>query len=1197
MATKAEFSRLDAKRREQVPQALARLVVVVLFIGLWFVLLAARIPMPVPFLIVLVAETIFFLAYLRVVFWLPNVPSISLAQYTMLTAEIVFHTTIVYFLGSVSWLGAFAYVFGLIFTNTFLDLRRGFIYTTGASLAFVALLLLEATGVVPHYVYLDQGPFRYEDPRLVATTIVGSFGVFFSIYLWVNWVGRQLRVERDTAVRAQESLLEARSSLQTTNEELEGRVRLRTAELEESNAALRESEERLRSVIGSAPVVLLAFNADGVFTLMEGRGLDSIAVSRDEIIGRSIFDVFRGQTEVLDSVRRALAGEETEVVTRPGPVSFETRLIPVRNGNGAVTSVIGVATDVTARRRSERLITEERTVFELIATDAPLGETLEAIVLMIERQASGVVCSFCLVDDSGMLRTAAAPRLPEEFRLALDGGIEIGPRGGSCGAAASRRQPVFVEDVERDPAWEELAEVALRNGIRASWSTPIIDAHGNVVGTFAMHARDARLPAGRESQLIEIATHIAGIAISRKKAEERLRESEERFRRLADNAIDVIFRYRLEPTGHFEYMSPVSAALIGYSPEEFYANPTLAFETVLPEDRTLLQRMFVEDDQEPTTLRWRHKDGHTVWFETRIVSLRDADNRIVAVEGIARDASARHQAEEALREGEERFRRLAENAPDIIFRFLTGDNRRYEYVSPASTAVIGYSPEEFYADPDLGGRILHPEDQEALIAGLQSDRSEPAVFRWIAKDGTTVFLESRFVPIRSGDGTLVAIEGIVRDVTDRRAWEDALRESEERFRRLAENAADIIFRYRLAPTRGFEYISPATTDIIGYAPEEFYADPDLSAALVHSEDREQLQRISLGGTEETLMRWTHRDGSTVWIESRSVPILGEDGSIVAVEGIARDVTERRKWEEALRESENKFRTMAETVAAAVFIFQGTKMRYVNSAAEEITGYARNELLTLDFWDVIDSEYQELTRERGLARQRGEQVPRAYEVKIRTKDGQEKWVDFTAGTVDFEGAPAVLGTAFDITQRKRAEGALQDVASRDPLTGVLNRRAGLATIEQQLKVAKASHGRLAVLALDLDRFKRINDSYNHEMGDNALLEFTRVLNSSVADGTICRLGGDEFEIALPRVDLPEAIEFAEALQRELRDALDQAASAGMPPFTVSIGIACYGDDGDTVEALGRRADEAMYAAKAAGGNRAQAWRRLPPSRAA
>lgn len=179
------YDRLEAKRSEQTPQALARLTVGGLFIGLWIMLWVMQMPMPVPFLMVLVTEILFFTFYWRLVFVLPNAKTIEVAHYGMLAAEIMFHTTMVYFLGGISWLGAFAYVFGLIFSNAFLDTRKALIYTAGATLAFSALVLLVATGTIPHYVYLEQGALRHTDARFVTTTLLGAGGVFFSICIWV----------------------------------------------------------------------------------------------------------------------------------------------------------------------------------------------------------------------------------------------------------------------------------------------------------------------------------------------------------------------------------------------------------------------------------------------------------------------------------------------------------------------------------------------------------------------------------------------------------------------------------------------------------------------------------------------------------------------------------------------------------------------------------------------------------------------------------------------------------------------------------------------------------------------------------------------------------------------------------------------------------------------------------------------------
>ena len=144
------------------------------------------------------------------------------------------------------------------------------------------------------------------------------------------------------------------------------------------------------------------------------------------------------------------------------------------------------------------------------------------------------------------------------------------------------------------------------------------------------------------------------------------------------------------------------------------------------------------------------------------------------------------------------------------------------------------------------------------------------------------------------------------------------------------------------------------------------------------------------------------------------------------------MSERKRAEQALHQSEEMFRTLADTTPAAIFILQGTKASYVNAATEELLGYTQEELLSMNFWDVIHADSQELIRLRGLARQRGEDVPTRYEVMAVTKDGEERWLDVSAAAFEFGGEPATLGTAFDITERKRAEEARQQ--ARDELEG-------------------------------------------------------------------------------------------------------------------------------------------------------------------
>ena len=189
---------------------------------------------------------------------------------------------------------------------------------------------------------------------------------------------------------------------------------------------------------------------------------------------------------------------------------------------------IGAVMDVTERKRAEVLRDRESRILEMIARDAPLQEILETLVRVIEAQFAGLLCSVLLLDEDGQhIRRGAAPGLPEPYNAAIDG-LSIGPKAGSCGTAMYRREPVVVTDILRDPLWEEYRSVAEPYGLRACWSTPILTHSGKVLGTFAMYYREPRSPSPAETRALEMATHLAGIAIGRKLA----REERERLRQL-----------------------------------------------------------------------------------------------------------------------------------------------------------------------------------------------------------------------------------------------------------------------------------------------------------------------------------------------------------------------------------------------------------------------------------------------------------------------------------------------------------------------------------------------------------------------------------------------------------------------------------------------------------------------------------------
>jgi diguanylate cyclase (GGDEF)-like protein/PAS domain S-box-containing protein len=250
-----------------------------------------------------------------------------------------------------------------------------------------------------------------------------------------------------------------------------------------------------------------------------------------DVIGKSDLELlpaelaqkfFDDEQKVIRSGRPLIDFEEYVYDSSGGKTWLLTTKVPVRNARGDVFGVAGVSRDINDRRLSNLLRDGQAQILEMIAMSAPLASILDALARLIESQLSGILCSLLLLDDDGRrLRHGAAPSLAPEYVKALDG-AEIGPSVGSCGTAAFRRQPVIVTDILADPLWVEYRELAKPHGYRSCWSTPILSVRGETLGVFAMYSRTVRAPTSVESRLLEMAIHIAGIAIARRRAEERI---------------------------------------------------------------------------------------------------------------------------------------------------------------------------------------------------------------------------------------------------------------------------------------------------------------------------------------------------------------------------------------------------------------------------------------------------------------------------------------------------------------------------------------------------------------------------------------------------------------------------------------------------------------------------------------------------
>jgi len=271
---------------------------------------------------------------------------------------------------------------------------------------------------------------------------------------------------------------------------------------------------------------------------------------------------------------------------------------------------------------------------------------------------------------------------------------------------------------------------------------------------------------------------------------------------------------------------------------------------------------------------------------------------------------------------------------------------------------------------------------------------------------------------------------IVRDISDKKIKESALRKSEGLHKTLADNSEDII--WLMDTNLNNLYISPAIEKHVGYTVDEYMTLP--IEQRVDAEDLKNIFQLfsyhsSLDFNDaatkklEIELRYLHKNGSFIWGHSVMTAIRDENNKVVEILGITRNISERKQSELALRESEAKFRALSEASPMAVFIYQGHKFIYANPALEKLTGYNLEELKAINFYDLIHSEFRELVKERGMLRQTGASIPNRYEFKVLNKNGLEAWIDFTGTYIEYEGKGAALGTAYDITERKLAEEAL------------------------------------------------------------------------------------------------------------------------------------------------------------------------------
>jgi len=483
------------------------------------------------------------------------------------------------------------------------------------------------------------------------------------------------------------------------------------------------------------------------------------------------------------------------------------------------------------------------------------------------------------------------------------------------------------------------------------------------------------------------------------------------------NATDVMYTH--DGQGNLTWVNAAAERVSGYTRDELLAMNIL--DLVVPEQVEIVRARWAKrrEGELPTTVTADIiiKDGSRRTLEVGHC-LISGDGESSSILHIGRDVTNHERAERALRESEERFRAFVEQSSDVLS--LLDEQGKIIYQSHSITHHLGYQPEELVGLSCFD--FVHAEDLETALVGFRQgledpSRGQPIVLRLRHKLGHWKSFEAVSSTYVIG-GQRAGLLASFRYVGDRLEAETELRASEERYRQLFQRNLAGVFLSRLSG--GLLDCNDSFAHIFGYDSREQIIK--LADFNPYSAPEERERYVAKLKREKALtnfeMRLRRRDGSEVWV-LENVTLL-EDEDAAMIQGTLVDITERKRAEQALAESESKFRALAESATTAILIHNGRRFLYSNQASEEVCGYSSAQLEKMSPWDLIHPEQRKMMELRAAARQRGDLSVERYELRIIHREGDDRWLDFSSIATQFAGQQAMLCTAFDITKRKHAE---------------------------------------------------------------------------------------------------------------------------------------------------------------------------------
>ena len=637
------------------------------------------------------------------------------------------------------------------------------------------------------------------------------------------------------------------------------------------------------------------------------------------------------------------------------------------------------------------------------------------------------------------------------------------------------------------------------------------------------------------------------------------------------------------------YANPAFERLTGYDREEIIGRSCrfLDGEETNPAVVASIRASIADGHHVRETLLNYRKDGTPFWNEVCLAPLFDHDGQVLHYIGFQHDVTSRETALKALRDAEERYRRLAESVPGVVTYVAEYSTRlSLTYMSPQVESLFGYPRDSWLGERPIWVEALHPDDRDRVLEHERRRFEEGAVFdleyRLRSADGNYVWVWDKDTVTSHADAETRRHEGVLVDITAKKEAEAALVRSRERHRSVIDSLEEGVLV--LGENGTVISANPSVERIFGFDPTqddpaalwsrfERYWEDGTPATVENSIGARVLETGE--PARDVHMQFRRPDGELRWVSLNYQRVV-RSAEPAARELVVsfRDITQRRGMLESLRRSEERLRSVVSNAPVILWAIDDEgRLSLVEGRRLETLGLAPSELIGRHMEEI--SEFD----------------PHALEVQRRALAGEELTATFDLGGIVLEShlSPmrderdqiiGALGVAVDVTERRHAEERLSHMALHDDLTGLPNRSLFLDRLEHALARGRRESTGSGVLFIDLDRFKRINDSLGHRAGDKILLETAaRIAGALRTDDTVARLGGDEFTVLCEGLTgEDEALRIADKVSEELGHLYE--VDEGELYITASIGVA-LSDDSSTPEQLLRDADVAMYRAKGRG----------------